>query len=86
MDKESDCFIVKDNGMGMSIEILKNYFLNVGISYYKSNDFILKEYNYNPIGNFGIGFLACFMLSKDVQIKTRHIDSHSNYTLSLTKK
>lgn len=86
LDEESGHFIVKDNGIGMSIEILKNYFLNVGISYYKSADFVLKEYDYKPIGNFGIGFLACFMLSKNVDIKTRYVNSHSNYSLSLVRE
>lgn len=57
-----------DNGSGMSIEILKKYFLNVGVSYYASDDYLLQGRNYSPIGHYGIGFLACFMLSDRVEV------------------
>jgi len=61
-----------DNGRGMSIDILKNYFLNVGVSYYVSDDYQFKGYKYLPIGNYGIGFLACFMLSDKVNVITKY--------------
>lgn len=63
----------------MSLDILKNYFLNVGILYYKSKDYRYMGYEYKPIGNYGIGFLACFMLSKNVKIITKQFgDSKAN--------
>ncbi|GGG05499.1 HD domain-containing protein [Paenibacillus abyssi] len=76
---------IKDNGTGMSMEILKKYFLNIGVSYYQSDDFSLRNFNYKPIGNFGIGFLACFMLSDDLVIKTRHYQNFTRYDLEMTK-
>lgn len=64
--------IIKDNGIGMSIDIIKRHFLNIGVSYYKSDNFLLRDFEYKPIGNYGIGFLSCFMLSDEVKVITRH--------------
>ncbi|MGD9555012.1 MAG: ATP-binding protein [Arcobacteraceae bacterium] len=85
IDEENNKFIIKDNGMGMNEYIIKNYFLNVGKSYYKSKDFLNYKHNYNPIGNFGIGFLSCFMLSNEVQVITKHFDSNKKYIIDLEK-
>jgi len=84
IEKENK-FIIKDNGIGMSEEIVKNYFLNIGKSYYKSEMFKLNNYNYKPIGSFGIGFLACFMLSEDVRIDTRYYNLSSKHTILIEK-
>src|SRR5699024_10128825 len=73
------------NGIGMSLEILKKFFLNIGVSYYKSEDYVLRDFDYKPIGNFGIGFLACFMLSEKVGIKTKHINDETVNYLFLEK-
>lgn len=86
VNKVNNNITIKDNGMGMSMEIVKNYFLNVGKSYYTSESFLLEEYAYKPIGNFGIGFLACFMLSDDVIIKTRDINSEKRISIALEKE
>ena len=72
LDKEKNQFIIIDNGIGMSDEILKKYFLNIGNSYYKSTEFSEQCSSYKPIGHFGIGFLSCFMLSSNVEIITKH--------------
>ncbi|MDY0326782.1 MAG: ATP-binding protein [Arcobacteraceae bacterium] len=86
INKIDNNIIIKDNGMGMSMEIVNNYFLNVGKSYYTSESFLLEEYAYKPIGNFGIGFLACFMLSDEVIIKTRYINSERKISIALEKE
>ncbi|WP_240417863.1 HD domain-containing protein [Paenibacillus periandrae] len=57
LNKNNDQIIIKDNGTGMTLDVIKNYFLNIGVSFYKSDDFLLKRYEYSPIGNYGIGFL-----------------------------
>lgn len=85
IDKENNKVIISDNGMGMNEYIIKNYFLNVGKSYYKSKDFLNYKHSYNPIGNFGIGFLSCFMLSNEVQVITKHFNSNKIYTIDLEK-
>ena len=71
VDEENKEIRIFDNGNGMTLDILKNYFLNIGVSYYKSKEYKFKNYGYSPIGNFGIGFLACFMLSEDVTLFTK---------------
>jgi hypothetical protein len=85
LDKEKNFAIIKDNGTGMSIDIIKKHFLNIGVSYYNSKDFLLKDFEYKPIGNFGIGFLSCFMLSDVVKVLTRHYMSKNRYLIELER-
>lgn len=67
-----------DNGSGMDEYIIKNYFTRVGRSYYQSPEFYqkkeaLKKVNadFEPCSQFGIGFMACFMIGDKIQIYTR---------------
>ena len=76
LDKDRNQVSLFDNGRGMSVNILKKYFLNVGVSYYVSDDYLLKGNKYNPIGNYGIGFLACFMLSDKVSVTTKYYEDN----------
>lgn len=83
LDYSNNQLRIRDNGIGMSEEVLKKYFLNIGRSYYKSNDYMYQGNKYNPIGNFGIGFLACFMLSKEVIVETKSFKEEKGYALVL---
>jgi len=74
-----------DNGIGMSLYVLKKYFLNIGVSYYNSEEFIIKNYKYRPIGKFGIGFLACFLLSKNILIRSKSYFDSSSIKIELEK-
>jgi hypothetical protein len=85
LDEEKNQAIIKDNGSGMSMDIIKKHFLNIGVSYYNSTDFLLKDFEYKPIGNFGIGFLSCFMLSDNVKVVTRHYKGKNKYLIELEK-
>ena len=85
IDNERNSFTIVDNGIGMSEEIIKNFFLNIGKSFYKSDVFKLSDYEYKPIGSFGIGFLACFMLSEDVTMQTRYYKAPEKHTIQLEK-
>lgn len=85
LDKNRNKVTILDNGSGMSLDILKKYFLNVGISYYKSDDYIFQGKKYSPIGHYGIGFLACFMLSDMVTVVTRHVDESSPIRVEFEK-
>lgn len=76
LDEDKNEAIIVDNGIGMSLDILKKYFLNVGVSYYSSNEYKYKGYDYKPIGNYGIGFLACFMLSNNVKVYSKRYDDN----------
>ena len=76
---------IKDTGIGMTLDIVKKHFLNIGKSYYKSNEYIYENYNYKPIGQYGIGFLACFLLSDNVVVKTKHYKTNEINQIELEK-
>lgn len=79
---------VKDNGVGMSIDTVKNYFLNFGSSFW-SSDLAKKEFvglnssGFKSIGTFGIGFYSVFMVSSTVIVETRKYDSSLDDNLIL---
>jgi hypothetical protein len=61
---------VSDNGVGMTQAIVRDYFMRVGRSYYGSNLFRLKRLHFQPMSQFGIGILSCFMVADDVEVET----------------
>lgn len=85
LDKDRGKVMVRDNGSGMSLSILKKYFLNVGVSYYASDDYLLQGRSYSPIGHYGIGFLACFMLSDTVEVKTVYYQDRKTNRITFEK-
>lgn len=85
VSKDKGYVKIKDTGVGMTLDVVKKHFLNVGRSYYKSNEFIYENYNYKPIGQFGIGFLACFLLSDNVTVKTKYYKSNEINQIELEK-
>lgn len=58
ISKSKDYVKITDNGIGMTYDTIQNYFLNIGRSYYKSDEFKFYNHKYKPIGQFGIGFLV----------------------------
>lgn len=62
--------VVQDNGIGMTDSEIEDYFLNIGHSFYRSNDFKNLSVNYKPISHYGIGFLSSFLLSGSITVKT----------------
>jgi len=85
VDKNQGTVTVRDNGRGMSSEILRKYFLNIGNSYYNAKEYRYKGLDYSPIGNYGIGFLACFMLSDVVHVETSFFGSSDTNIIELEK-
>jgi hypothetical protein len=61
---------VEDAGIGMSQEVVQKYLLQVGRSYYGTEDF-RRRYAFTPVSQFGIGFLSVFGVSDHVEIETR---------------
>lgn len=84
-DWNNNQLIIRDNGTGMNNYIIQNFFLNIGASYYSTRDFEKKNLKYNPSGYFGIGFLACFMLSDDVYVRTAHWQENMEYEFHFKK-
>ena len=68
-----------DNGTGMTMDIVKNYLLRIGNSYYKSRDFMRRNADWsnsvNPTSQFGIGILSCFMLGDALEITTKYYEN-----------
>jgi molecular chaperone HtpG len=91
IEKEEDghtYFKIVDNGLGMDIEIIKNYFLSAGASYRKSLDW-QKEFLDNNgkakirrSGRFGVGILSAFLIGKEISIETKKHKSHQGYKFS----
>lgn len=79
LDEKGGKVVIHDNGIGMTEEVLRNYFFNLGQSYYTSPKFLENNYKYSPIGHFGIGFLSCFMLSDSVSLFTKSAESNAIY-------
>lgn len=74
-------FRIEDNGIGMTEQTIREYFLKVGCSYYNSDQFRADkircgaDLNYKPISQFGIGILSCFMSdpkNNRVEVSTKH--------------
>lgn len=79
--KEEDYYVcqVRDNGIGMSLDVIKNYFLNIGASF-RNSDGWKKEYvdelgrsKVYRTGRFGIGVLGAFLLGDTIKVTTRHM-------------
>jgi len=60
---------IEDLGIGMTEEVVRKYFLQVGRSFYSSEEF-RTEFSFTPISRFGIGFLSVFSVSSDVTVET----------------
>ena len=77
---------ITDNGIGMTLEIVKTCFLGIGNSVYNNTAFTMSREQFGHIGKHGIGFFATFMLSDNVKIKTRHLNSAEEIWVSVTSK
>ncbi len=69
--------IVEDNGIGMSLRIVEQYFMRVGRSYYRSPEFDLERAKLQAAGveleacsQFGIGILSCFLVADRFEVDT----------------
>ena len=68
--KENGTLSIKDRGIGMDEEEVKNYLNQVAFS--SAEDFINKyKGEANIIGHFGLGFYSAFMVSDKVEVITK---------------
>jgi hypothetical protein len=83
---------ISDKGIGMTEEIISEYFLKAGASFRRSIAW-KKEFEASDIsafkshvlrsGRFGIGVLAAFLLGDRIDVATRHISSARGIRFSL---
>ncbi|PSW06168.1 HD domain-containing protein [Photobacterium lipolyticum] len=80
---DNSTLTIEDSGVGMSIEIIKNYFLKIGSSY-RTSEFWKSVYTDNDnnshiprTGKFGIGMLAGFLIGNKIDVLTKHVDEKS---------
>ncbi|MCD7708951.1 MAG: ATP-binding protein [Clostridiales bacterium] len=62
---------VEDNGIGMNAQDVERYVSKVGVSYYQSEEYQMQQLKYEPIGQFGIGMLSCFMVARGILIESK---------------
>jgi len=78
-------FTIRDNGIGMNADIIKQYFLKAGASYRKSTEwrhkFIDKDGHttVRRSGRFGVGLLAAFLIGDNIHVETRKADEPFGY-------
>lgn len=60
---------VKYHGIGMDRDVIGRYFLQVGRSFYVTEQF-RREYSFVPSSQFGVGFLSVFGASDYVTVET----------------
>ncbi len=85
-------FRIEDNGTGMTEDIIMNYLLKAGCSYYTSDLFEQDKIRCNanldftPISQFGIGILSCFMgdeRTNQIEISTRRFNDGKGHHSAL---
>lgn len=77
------CVEVEDRGLGMTEDLVQNYFLQIGRSWYRSPQFA-RDFHFNATSRFGIGFLSVFAVSENVCVTTRWHESESSQALRMT--
>lgn len=86
-DNSDNCkLVIEDYGIGMTLDVVENYFLNIGASF-RNSDRWKKDHetdghsNVYRTGRFGIGLLAAYLLGEELQVETRHLSQDENKAL-----
>jgi HSP90 family molecular chaperone len=79
--------VVRDNGVGMSRNIVVRHLIAVASNFWQSAEFFRDfgpavDAGFKPIGKFGIGFLSVFMLGDHIIVETEAA-GHPRVTLRL---
>ncbi len=83
---------IEDNGVGMSLDIIKNHFLNIGSQFRGSNEWDKLKKNEQDQdklteknGKFGIGILSSYLLGNNLKVVTCNCAEKIKYEFE-TKK
>ncbi|WP_375768856.1 ATP-binding protein [Archangium gephyra] len=78
-DEKERWITIRDSGIGMTREVIQNYFLRAGASF-RSSDAWRREHEDEQGrsrvlrgGRFGVGALAAFLLCDRLEVTTRHV-------------
>jgi hypothetical protein len=66
--------VCEDNGAGMDQNIVENFLMRIGRSYYHSPEFRQQNLDFQPIGQFGLGVMSYFMLADSLRIDTQRFE------------
>jgi hypothetical protein len=92
IDTKKKTFGISDNGIGMSEDVIRNYFLVAGSSYRDSDAWRVKYMTddggakITRTGRFGIGALAGFLIGDEITVTTRHIDDKLGFQFTFSSK
>lgn len=73
---EASLFTIEDNGKGMTLYEIKNYFLTIGSSFIKNSKWKqLADENKSIYrsGRFGIGVLAAYLIGDKIKVTTKSV-------------
>jgi molecular chaperone HtpG len=75
---------VEDAGVGMDRQVIRDYFLQVGRSFYTTEEF-RRTFRFVPTSRFGVGFLSVFAISSLVKVETyKPASQHGDGPIRLT--
>ena len=80
------CLRIIDNGIGMSLDVIKNHFLNIGSKFRDSNEWKNlredKQEQNEPVeknGKFGVGILSSYLLGDNLKVRTCNVVEKVEY-------
>jgi molecular chaperone HtpG len=76
-DELRQAIVIEDRGLGMDKDVVHRYLLQVGRSFYTTQEF-QRKFGFVPTSRFGLGFLSVFGVSDRVTIDTFKPTSGSN--------
>jgi hypothetical protein len=88
--EKSGWLIVSDRGIGMTAEVVRNYFLRAGASFRRSDAWKklhTDEKGQSRVlrsGRFGVGVLAAFLLGEHIEVTTRHVTEKAETAISFS--
>lgn len=91
VEENNDAFLfrIEDFGIGMTEDVLHNYFLCAGASFRDSDDWKRNFKSgdtpkFARIGRFGVGCLAAFLLGERISVTTRHYQANEDQALTFS--